>query len=898
MLTSGMLVRRLAVILLGVMIAMTVYFTVYNNQQADALSASQWEYVRSAVQGFFAGQAQYSSDGEAGFLIERTALKSRLDSNGNWDLSAASAPTQVLGEGDDAANAPVLVDNLISTPNVIPGTSVRCNWSGGYGSATAPNCFDANKVNQIAARVNAHEQAGFSTDIVVYCASGRTESATVGGLGPLAQTGALGGSSTPKVLGFKWGRNGWTATSTTTTATTGTTGSPPAPGVHALATNAGPCNSKGVNADAVRCSAQWALYSTTGGDPDWGGTYYNMGNGVTALTTSNQLIDVRTPSPASTMAPASTPNTMKIPIEHLFDNPGQLNFLAARTTATKNVFIGRTMHVPLMASTSSVMLGYNSTAYVWGVNSYNTSLSGESWQTGNWNGSATAPTAYSTIAASANVDTSGVDRTAPSQSAIGASGITANSAVISRTASEPATMKVEYGTSPGVYTNTVNNTVLNASKSVTLGALSENTTYYYRVTSYDGQAWRAGPSAEMSFTTPDVTKPVISNIQPTGTITTGSTTLSADYSDIGGSGINPSTAMIHLDGPSLPGCTATATGITCSKSGLTIGTHNILVMVTDNAGNYSELSSQFTVADATAPTVSNILPSGSITTDSATVSASFADAAPSSGINPATASLTVSGATVSGCSASASGISCTASGMGVGSHTIDVAVSDNAGNPGSGSGSFTVDDAAAPSVSYGGPSGTISDSGPTVTGSATDGSPTSGLASASLSLNGGAASACTIDGSGNVSCPTSGLADGDYNAEIVVTDGAGNPGTATGSFTVSTVVPCTPAKPILGLSKGTANWATMTDYLARQLSVPVKLSNKGTDTAYSAAITGATATNGVSLASSTPMGLGDIAGGGNASATLKYFVPLGTNSFKTTISASAADACGTGYTYP
>jgi hypothetical protein len=94
--------------------------------------------------------------------------------------------------------------------------------------------------------------------------------------------------------------------------------------------------------------------------------------------------------------------------------------------------------------------------------------------------------------------------------------------------------------------------------------------------------------------------------------------------------------------------------------------------------------------DLVAPVVSNIQPTGTIGTSSATVSAYFSDADPSSGIDPASANLTVSGGTVSGCVATESGISCAVTGLADGEHTINVTVADNAGNTGSGSGSFTV----------------------------------------------------------------------------------------------------------------------------------------------------------------------------------------------------------------
>ena len=80
-----------------------------------------------------------------------------------------------------------------------------------------------------------------------------------------------------------------------------------------------------------------------------------------------------------------------------------------RTTGTKNVFVGRTHMLPGILATGSVMLGYNSTFYVWGVNSWNTSLAGESYQTGNGLDSP----AYALLTAVANDENSTVDVNAP-----------------------------------------------------------------------------------------------------------------------------------------------------------------------------------------------------------------------------------------------------------------------------------------------------------------------------------------------------------------------------------------------------------------------------------------------------------------------------------------------------
>ena len=95
----------------------------------------------------------------------------------------------------------------------------------------------------------------------------------------------------------------------------------------------------------------------------------------------------------------------------------------------------------------------------------------------------------------------------------------------------------------------------------------------------------------------DTTPPVVTNIQPTGTISTTSTTVSADYADnAGGSGINAASVAVYLDGSSLSGCSVAATSVSCPVTGLTNGPHTISGSVSDNAGNRAQISGSFTVA--------------------------------------------------------------------------------------------------------------------------------------------------------------------------------------------------------------------------------------------------------------------------------------------------------------
>ena len=75
--------------------------------------------------------------------------------------------------------------------------------------------------------------------------------------------------------------------------------------------------------------------------------------------------------------------------------------------------------------------------------------------------------------------------------------------------------------------------------------------------------------------------PVITSVGPSGTINTGTATLTADFHDppyssgIGG-------VSVTLDGNDVSGCSATATHVSCDVSGLTNGPHTVGVTVSDN----------------------------------------------------------------------------------------------------------------------------------------------------------------------------------------------------------------------------------------------------------------------------------------------------------------------------
>lgn len=96
-------------------------------------------------------------------------------------------------------------------------------------------------------------------------------------------------------------------------------------------------------------------------------------------------------------------------------------------------------------------------------------------------------------------------------------------------------------------------------------------------------------------TTPDHTPPLVTGVQPSGMIYASSGTVVVDYVDTG-SGINPSSVQVTLDGAALTGCIITTSQASCQFSELSAGVHAIGGSVADNAGNSSPISGSFTTA--------------------------------------------------------------------------------------------------------------------------------------------------------------------------------------------------------------------------------------------------------------------------------------------------------------
>ena len=161
--TSRTLVFSLLLILLGLSLMLS------SPRQANAggtLTETEWKDVACYIDRYIGSQHAAGpdtlglgdGDNEYEFVHSTAQYMTQVDTNSDGT---------VCGVGDDMANRPVLVDNLVTTlSTLIPGTSIRNKWDGG--STIAVAALSPAALTALKAKVNAHREAGFSTDISVY----------------------------------------------------------------------------------------------------------------------------------------------------------------------------------------------------------------------------------------------------------------------------------------------------------------------------------------------------------------------------------------------------------------------------------------------------------------------------------------------------------------------------------------------------------------------------------------------------------------------------------------------------------------------------------------------------------------------------------------------------------
>lgn len=495
----------------------------------------------------------------------------------------------------------------------------------------------------------------------------------------------------------------------------------------------------------------------------------------------------------------------------------------------------------------------------------------------------------------------------------------------------------------------------------------------------------AGNHAGSSGTfTVDSIAPIVTLEQPGGWNSTGSTVLSASYSD-GGSGINPASVTVFLDGNWVSGCNADASLVVCPAVTLSDGHHVIDVSVFDNAGNRGSASGVVDV-DTALPIIGPVTVAVVPGTGNVTIDADFVDPQPASGINPASVLVTLDGATVSGCSASATHISCSASGLSYGSHTVLISAADNAGNSATAQDSFQIDDNTAPLITAGGPMGVVPGPDVMVEASYSDAAPSSGIniGSVRVLLDGNQLAGCTVT-EASVSCPANDLAESEHSVQVQVSDNTGNTATENWNFTITHGIPLisnlrpaaravvnnpwpviaadyfdgdginvslvkmfvdseevtseavvssgsisyqrplnrppladgkhnvqvvvadlqgnmadqswwfTVTSPRLMLSVNRVYWASLDNYLERLLTVEYRMSNPGTGACNNGKVAVAYATNGVYAYGPLPVMLGNLSAGAQINYNFLYQVPSGVSRFIAVSYASCWDDGGNLY---
>lgn len=169
------------------------------------------------------------------------------------------------------------------------------------------------------------------------------------------------------------------------------------------------------------------------------------------------------------------------------------------------------------------------------------------------------------------------DTTAPIITSILNSTPTTSSTTVTWTTNEASTSVVEYGITTS-YGSTASDSTLVTAHSVDLSGLSSGTLYHYRVKSADA-ASNLATSSDGTFTTqvtPDTTPPIISNLQPSGTLAAGTTqvTLSCTTNE-----------LATLKYGTTPGTTYDLMPGTFSTTGGT--THSVIVMGLVNGTTYT-----------------------------------------------------------------------------------------------------------------------------------------------------------------------------------------------------------------------------------------------------------------------------------------------------------------------
>ncbi len=287
------------------------------------------------------------------------------------------------------------------------------------------------------------------------------------------------------------------------------------------------------------------------------------------------------------------------------------------------------------------------------------------------------------------------------------------------------------------------------------------------------------------ITVADTVAPTITNMSPANDSIDNSAfpQLSANVADAC-SGVNFSSAILTVDGNVLTATTNSTSGtVTASQeAALTDGWHNVVLKISDNAGNQATSGTWKIGIDTTAPAITNYSPvNDSITLDNTpVVNVKIADEF--SGIKVDTISLTIDGTAVTATYDSTTGIvSYTpAAALTDGWHDLVLTVSDKAGNSSTSATWKLGIDTAGPAVTdYGPVNNTITiDSTPDISIKVADAFSGIKADTITLSIDGQTVTSAYDAATGIVTATAPTLSNNWHNLVLNVSDNAGNSSTS------------------------------------------------------------------------------------------------------------------------
>ncbi|MEI7529382.1 MAG: hypothetical protein WCK76_10605, partial [Elusimicrobiota bacterium] len=195
-----------------------------------------------------------------------------------------------------------------------------------------------------------------------------------------------------------------------------------------------------------------------------------------------------------------------------------------------------------------------------------------------------------------------------------------------------------------------------------------------------------GNAVQTGFTV-DLVSPAVSIAQPPagGIFNYTSTMAVINYTDAGGSGVDPATLVIKLDSVALSTAAFTryASSATVQLAGLGQATHTLDASVQDKAGNLAAAVQTYFIVDLTSPTITLVQPAGGgfLNYTSTTVLVNYADIG---GLGLSTSTLVVKLDSVALSTAAftyyASSAAVQLTGLTQSVHALDASVRDKAGN--------------------------------------------------------------------------------------------------------------------------------------------------------------------------------------------------------------------------